>query len=305
MKQIYFDQNISDIISKDEDKAILVNNIIENRKKNRKKIQLCITPATLIEYTGAGLKNIFNDKEYQIRKNSTFEDVLKESLDFYTKNIRDDIKEYFLNKLIEKNSYITTPEGKNLIKFYNTYVKTKGFNQEFKQAAILEAVASMNFNIIRDDELYIKLITQVLKVLQKCPQVNMFRYLIKSFKASFKLNKNNFHQTEMKKMQSLIEEHDLKNWKDNIDTEMIHLACFGYNNKAVSIYTRDDFEKVKTRIRFYLDTISFFNGHGFSIPFCKQSEKIICINKKFSTNRNILKCKKIKMKDIFREYKKR
>ena len=304
----YLDQNISDRISKYEDKYEIIRNIIYPKGMSLER-KLAITPFSLIEFSGATILDLFQG-EFPLSQNPNYEILIPEAFDFYKKHIKSDFEKYLLKKLDEQHSYKKSQMGRYLINEYKSYIKYKReFKEEFIKTISIDRVSDLDFSQIKDKEKYLILMSSVIQNLKSDPNINMVRLLFKSFECSLELvsdelkelEKLGLKSTELYKQKkksyakNKIEYEQIKfdNRKEIVDTEIIHLACFGHNSIPLKIITAENQSTILSRVYLYKNILGASSEtNSISLNFSKDFEI------EFLNQRTFESINKVNLKDI-------
>ena len=266
----YLDQNIIGSASEKNEKFKKISDIVYP-DGNKMEEKFAITPFSLLEFSGATLSELFL-KDFSLQKSSKYETLVPEAFDFYKKNIKEDFKSYFLRQLDERKEHKTTLLGELLINEYKNYINEARFEDEIIRTFSIDRISSLNYSKLKDDDIYEKLIASAIKILKQYPNINMVRLVFKSLECCIK-NKPN------EEVSKIYENCKFENSRDTVDTEIIHLTCFGYDGKTVKIITADDKEVIKGRVFCYKKILEYAStSNGIQLNFCTNFE-IKCLDK--------------------------
>ena len=244
MKQIYFDQNITEKFFKNL-------SFSENFCKEQNitsGTQLIITPFSLIELSGRTIEGYLKDKtKYKINCSDSLSNQLFEAYDFYKKHIKDDIIPFLESGLKDRKNRIQTARGDKIRMWYLGYLRSeKGFT-EIPTDIAYDRVCDLPLEQFKKPHTYLDISKIACFFLVKRVEFPILRLVMKFSK---KIQPNNQRDKEnfIKPVRQLLEESDLKEGKDLIDTEIIQLAVMGYDGHPVCFYTKDSSEKIKARL---------------------------------------------------------
>lgn len=294
LKFVYFDQNVSEPASQCKHKSYLLDNIIHPKWLQRKKIYT--TPYTAVEYSGVRLVDLFNNKRYEVNKNNNIQEEMNKAYDFYKNNMKPDIQELLLKGLrdnreprvkTEKGEY-ASDIGKILLEHYKQYISGDGFIKGVPYSFIMDRVSDLNFDKNEDPNNYLYLMKLALAVLNFRSDINVTRLIFKSLQSctqyqGIEYNPKTMNHDEYKSFKQVEEkfkERAFNKGKDLVDTEIIHLACFGIQKKPLYIVTGDKPDKINQKIDFYLNAIKLLSkGYKIDISFPENYGIVTCINK--------------------------
>ena len=244
MKQIYFDQNITEKFFKNlsfSENFCKEQNITSDN-------QLIITPFSLIELSGRTIKGYLKDKtKYKINCSDSLSNQLFEAYDFYENNIRDDIIPFLESGLKDRENRIQKAIGDKIRMWYLNYLSSeKGFT-EIPTYIAYDRVCDLPLGQFKYTGIDLDIRKIAFAFLIKSVQIPILRLVIKFYK---KIRPNNQRDKEdfIDPMRQLVEKSDLQEGKDLIDTEIIQLAVMGYDGHPVCFYTKDSSEKIKARL---------------------------------------------------------
>ena len=270
MKQIYFDQNITEKFFKNL-------SFSENFCKEQNitsDTQLIITPFSLIELSGRTIKECLKDKtKYEIDRSDSLPKQVFEAYDFYENNIRDDIIPFLESGLKDRENRIQKARGDKIRMWYLGYLRSeKGFTGIPTYIAYDRACA-LTLEQFKKPHTDLDILEIACFFLTKDVEIPILRLVIKFYK-KIRPNKDLSYQRDkeefIESVRPLYEKSDLKKYGDLIDTEIIQLAVMGYDGHPVCFYTKDSSEEIKARLKLL---------HLF-LYLCKSKERIDVLKSK-------------------------
>ena len=269
MRLFYLDQNVANPASEDNEKFKKISDIVyPHGNKIEKKLE--ITPFSLLEFSGATVSDLFLRQEFSLPQNPNYETLVPKAFDFYTKNIRKDLTGYLLKELEKRRLYKKTLLGKCLINEYRNYIHEERFKNEMIHTFAIDRVSKINYSQVKDKDVYKKLIASAIRIVRDNTNINMVRLAFKSFKCSMENERNTEERDIQEKNYECIK---FKENTDTVDTEIVHLACFGRDSQPIKIITADDKSIIEGRVWFYRKILKTSSeANNISLNFCKDFE---------------------------------
>ena len=258
---IFLDQNVMNkMVKKDKGYQSFQDNVDKLFKEKIYKRQL-LTPFSLLEFSGCKRKDIseikyqgkkFTDFSFSSYKDFNNESIAKHLKEQISKKVtKDFLKEQLKNKR-DKEAVYLNEEGFRFIESYTEKIDL--FHEDLIDYLFLEQLSQINTsNFPKEDRHeYIGLCSKfVLDFACRKHSFGSFRTVLKLYREWKKIKDKSEFFKEQKYVSEILERSDLKLKGDRVDCEIIHLAFFGWENKPCHIYTTDDKDTIKDRLRLY------------------------------------------------------
>ena len=300
----FFDQNVIAKMTKiDQASQEFQENVKQTFLKTN--INQVITPFSFLEFAGIQSKDIFNKILYKEQKLSeyTFKyDELKSLTSNLKNQIREQVpKDFLRQKLLNKKNL--NKVGEKLINRYFQYYINDDFYNHLIHNLYLDRLSQLNTSKFskeeKDDFNKIHFYPSIMRnICDKKRTLGAFRVIKKMDEDICQKIKN--QETEntnlnknRKKLKEILDNLKLSSNSDLVDCELIHLACFGYDDYHCRCYTTDEESIIRERLNFYITGVFFLENWFYEYLPIKRPDWNSDLNEHLPKERPDWKCGRI------------
>ena len=200
----------------------------------------------MIELSGFKIKDCLKDnKKYEIDFSDSLFNQEAKAFDFYKDSIKSDVISLLEKGLKTQKDHTKTKLGNVILDEHLRYLNSKQGKIEILHRIAYDRVSALPLERFKNKYTYLEIYTTAINFIVE--RIPCLRLLIKSYK-KLPLSIHPERETERKKIIYMIEQADIKQNHDLIDTELIQIAILGFGNYPIHIYTMDSAYKIKIRL---------------------------------------------------------